>query len=167
MQPSFGGGHGPPALRGHDDRVDRHAVLQRLDYGRWHGEQIADLQRVISETVEFINMKDLEILAVLPYGRLALRAPPPIHGLGNPTKVAPTLRGAAGGNLIAKFDGWQPTAKRGRWLASYCQRFLKGQSPKPWTPRRLGPSHFSPCPAVRSAVYAKPDAATGKWGRHY
>merc|ERR1719390_96247 len=28
------------------------------------GEQIADLQRVISETVEFINTKDLEILAV-------------------------------------------------------------------------------------------------------
>jgi hypothetical protein len=28
------------------------------------GEQIADLQRVISETVEFINTKDLEIIAV-------------------------------------------------------------------------------------------------------
>merc|ERR1719313_1182567 len=28
------------------------------------GEQIADLQRVIAETVEFINTKDLEILAV-------------------------------------------------------------------------------------------------------
>merc|ERR1719324_1404009 len=28
------------------------------------GEQIADLQRVIAETVEFINTKDLEIIAV-------------------------------------------------------------------------------------------------------
>merc|ERR1719197_2094775 len=28
------------------------------------GEQIADLQRVISETVEFLNTKDLEIIAV-------------------------------------------------------------------------------------------------------
>merc|ERR1719446_1712209 len=46
-----------------EDRNRGHFEQVMTDIARL-GEQIADLQRVISQTVEFINTKDLEILAV-------------------------------------------------------------------------------------------------------
>ena len=74
-----GGATAPPERRGHDDRVDRR-----------HGSLIVDVQRVFVVTVEVINMMDLEILVALPYGRLALRAPPPIHRAVALPRCAPT-----------------------------------------------------------------------------
>merc|ERR1719393_1221727 len=46
-----------------EDRNRGHFEQIMTDIARL-GEQIADLQRVISETVEFISMKDLEIISV-------------------------------------------------------------------------------------------------------
>merc|ERR1719316_925536 len=51
------------ACKEFEDKNRGHFEQVMTDIARL-GEQIADLQRVISQTVEFINTKDLEILAV-------------------------------------------------------------------------------------------------------